>query len=608
MKKHAWIIVLILILLPACGRDTTPVLAPPPVPPVVSADSILVAQCALLEEAVEAFTTLNDGEYPENLHTDTLETGESVLDLMAGGGSYVNPYTDEETVPVNGQATVPGVIAYEPVTVEDAIFGYTITGFGEETLEVELSNLAAPEEAQVLANCIKVVEEAEERHQEMLSWPNNDEYPNHYPIDENNGEKTSLVTCFWRIPYRNAFLNPITGEGYLPVHRTAEAPGETGYISIISNGHTVGYVVTGYGKDSIIFAESSFDCSMEEAAVISNCRTLEKALERYAWENGGLYPSNILTERDSAGKTVLQYLHNSQGLTNPYTSERSEPAFNASGLPGQINYEAVEYFGRKMGYRIRGYSEAGQVMELTNIESTEEASIRNNCYTLMEAAEAFAASNGGKYPYDINNENLMSESIIDLLPRGRAPMNPYTGQDNGLVNHTACNPGEVGYAKIEGQYSYFDPNTYQSTRQYVEGYVISGHSEFGWEFVISSLKISPMDALNVSNCRTLQLAAEEFARQNNGEYPSTVGCDYTSTGESLIDLLPGGVLMMNAMTDARSEPVDACAATPGQVGYLPVILGNRNMGYSITGNGAFGGTTIINIWLELPDDDRDIER
>ncbi len=609
MKKYTWVIVLFLILLPACERDSTPVLAPPPIPPAVPADSLLVAQCRLLEDAVEAFAAANDGEYPRNLDSDTLETGESVLDLMTGSGVYINPYTDEETGPVNGQATEPGTIAYEPVTVEETIYGYTITGFGEESIEVELSNLAAPEDAQVLANCMAVVEEAEEYHEELLSRQYNEQYLNLYPIDEVYWDKISLVTCWRRIPYRDAFLNPITSEGYLPVHRTAETPGETGYISIIKNGHTAGYVVTGYGTESMIFAESSIDCTMEEAVVISNCRTLEKALERFTWKNRGLSPSNILTERDSAGKTVLEYLRSSQGLINPYTGERSEPAVNASGSPGQISYEAVEYFGIKIGYRIRGFGEDGQVIELTSIESTEEASIRYNCYALMEAVEAYAAGNDGKYPFNIlTDENLAGESIIDLMPRSRAPMNPYTGIDDCLVNHTAFSTGQVGYAKIEGWHRDRDPYTHQSTSRYVDGYVISGHSEYGWEFVISNLEIRPMEALNMSHCRTLQLAVEEFARLNNGIYPVNVIIDCTPEGDTVIDLLPGGILMMNPMIDYRTEPVDGVAACSGQIGYIPVSLNARNVGCSITGDADIAGLQSYAIWIGPPGSDRKIER
>lgn len=606
MKKYAWIILLISILLPACGRDTTPVLAPTPIPPVVSADSILVAQCRFLEDAVEAFTASNDGEYPLNLDTDTLETGESVLDLMAGGGVYVNPYTDEETLPANGQAGEPGAIAYEPVIVEETVFGYTITGFGEESIEVELSNLASPEDAQVIANCMVAVEEVEAHAEEILGRITTEPYQNIFPLDERNGKRISLVTC-WPL-YRNVFMNPFTSDDQL-ILRTAEEPGETGYVSIIRNNHTDGYVVTGYGYDSVIFAESSFDCTMEEAVVISNCRTLEKALEQFAWDNAGLYPSNLLIERNYSGKTVLDYLHDGRGLINPYNGLRHETTTGTSGLPGQISYEVEEYFGLRMGYRIRGFGEDGQVIEMTNIESTEEASVRYNCYTLMDAVEAFAASSGGRYPSDIlNDENLSGETVIDLMPRGRAPLNPYTGQDDGLANHIGVIAGQTGYAKIEGRYRTYDPETRVETSQDVDGYVITGHSEYGWEFAISNFEVSPIDALVLSNCRTVQLAANKFAMLNDNVYPGNVSCSYTPGGESVVDLLPGGILLINPTTNARTEPIDAAAATSGQAGYSPVILGGINVGYCITGAGELCGVQTYTVWVGPPDDDNHIER
>ncbi len=610
MKKYTWVIVLLLILLPACERDTTPVLAPPSLPPVVSADSILVAQCRLLEDAVEAFAATNDGEYPQNLDTDTLETGESVLDLMTAGGGYVNPYTDEETVPVNGQATGPGSIGYEPVVVEETIFGYTITGFGEETVEVELSNLAAPEDALVLANCRAAVQKLQELVEEILDDPYTSSYTELYPLDENSSDRVTLKGGWL---YRTSYLNPFTNDSEL-ILRTAEEPGETGYVSIIRDGRIAEYVVTGRGKDSMIFMESSFDCTMEEAAVISNCRTLEKALERYAWRNGGLYPDDILSERNTEGKKILDYLHNNSGLVNPYTGRRSEPAFNASGLPGQISYEVLEYFGMKMGFRIRGFCEDGQVIELTNIESTEEASVRYNCYMLMEAVEAFAISNGGQYPYDIFADiNGAGETVIDMMPRGRAPLNPYTGENDGLVNHTAIYTGQTGYAKIDGRYSSWDPETHQETDSYEDGYVITGRSIWPFEFAISSLQIRPMEALVMSQCRTVQLAVEEFARCNRGFYPGTVTESCPWTGECVVDFLPRRVLLENPTTGYQTEPVDGISATSGQIGFRPVLsivenFGMMNTGYVITGTAEICGIATFTIYSGEPERDYAIDR
>jgi len=98
-----------------------------------------------------------------------------------------------------------------------------------------------------------------------------------------------------------------------------------------------------------------------------------------------------------------------------------------------------------------------------------------------------------------------------------------------------------------------------------------------------------------SNCHTVQLAAEDFAVQNDGVYAGNVGVDAAPNGDTITDMLPGGVLMENPFTKLATEPVDAAAATAGQTGYLPVAVGGVNIGYSITGCGKDAGTTVITL-------------
>ncbi len=75
-----------------------------------------------------------------------------------------------------------------------------------------------------------------------------------------------------------------------------------------------------------------------------------------------------------------------------------------------------------------------------------------------------------------------------------------------------------------------------------------------------------------SNCHTLQLAAEDFAVQNDGVY-AAAAADATPSGDVIQDLLPGGVLMDNPFTNAATEPAvwGGPAATAGQVGYNAVV-------------------------------------
>jgi type II secretory pathway pseudopilin PulG len=94
------------------------------------------------------------------------------------------------------------------------------------------------------------------------------------------------------------------------------------------------------------------------------------------------------------------------------------------------------------------------------------------------------------------------------------------------------------------------------------------------------------------NCHTLQLAAEDFAVQNAGVYASDTDTDQTATNQTILDMLPGGVLLENPFTKLATEPLSSgAAANPGESGYVPVVGAiGTNDGYSITG---FGKTALV---------------
>lgn len=98
-----------------------------------------------------------------------------------------------------------------------------------------------------------------------------------------------------------------------------------------------------------------------------------------------------------------------------------------------------------------------------------------------------------------------------------------------------------------------------------------------------------------SNCHTVQLAAEDFAVQNDGVYAADVGTDTTPAGQTITAMLPGGALLENPFTKAATEPVDGAAANPGESGYVPIVQNAVNVGYTITGVGKEAGTTIITL-------------
>ena len=98
-----------------------------------------------------------------------------------------------------------------------------------------------------------------------------------------------------------------------------------------------------------------------------------------------------------------------------------------------------------------------------------------------------------------------------------------------------------------------------------------------------SMQSRAKEASTKSNCHTVQLAAEDFAVQNNGVYATDVA--------NFQALLPGGNLLENPFTKAATEPVDDAAANPGETGYAEIVdAAGSNVGYTITG---FGKTAMV---------------
>jgi hypothetical protein len=88
------------------------------------------------------------------------------------------------------------------------------------------------------------------------------------------------------------------------------------------------------------------------------------------------------------------------------------------------------------------------------------------------------------------------------------------------------------------------------------------------------------------NCHALQTAVEAYARINEGLYPSNVDLDKTSSGETVIDFLPGGIRLKNPFTGMATEPINGHATNPGQIGYMALTDAmGHNASYRITGWG-----------------------
>ena len=96
-----------------------------------------------------------------------------------------------------------------------------------------------------------------------------------------------------------------------------------------------------------------------------------------------------------------------------------------------------------------------------------------------------------------------------------------------------------------------------------------------------ALQSRAKDAAVKSNCHNTALAAEDFAVQNGGFYSGTVA----PLRAFFTDPIGVAGFLSNPYTQGLTEPVDGQAASPGQTGYVVVVIAGANAGYWITGYG-----------------------
>ena len=95
-----------------------------------------------------------------------------------------------------------------------------------------------------------------------------------------------------------------------------------------------------------------------------------------------------------------------------------------------------------------------------------------------------------------------------------------------------------------------------------------------------------------SACYTVQLAVEDYAVRNDGNYPDNV--------EQIKTLLPDSGWLMNVFTGETTGPQDGEAKAPGQVGYkLLCRPGGAQTGYEITGYGRNANSGVNGIIVTL---------
>lgn len=216
----------------------------------------------------------------------------------------------------------------------------------------------------------------------------------------------------------------------------------------------------------------------------------------------------------------------------------------------------------------------------TRVEPTPDDLVIANCLTLQKALEDYAAENNGIYPgLSLGEKSLAGNTVQDLLPRGEWPVSPIDGSLQPSAD-LALLPGKTGYRPS------LDWN--ETDGEFGVGYVITGFGESRQVILLNKNypeDILAADYLTIANAYAVREAAERFAAENNGVYAANVGVDATPDGKTIIDFLPGGLHLENAFHGYRAEPVNGAAATRGAVGYVPIVQGGVNSGYTITAYG-----------------------
>jgi hypothetical protein len=186
---------------------------------------------------------------------------------------------------------------------------------------------------------------------------------------------------------------------------------------------------------------------------------------------------------------------------------------------------------------------------------TTDEMIIADCYAVRDAMEAYAAANGGEF----FSPSSPRSGFTAFLP-GRTDLpNRYTGRATVPVFNAPYWPGEIGVIVFT------DENFDQV------GYRIVGRGRHGELIRLENVSQMPQEMVDgydlvIANVDTLMIAVDLFF-ERSGYYAHDTADDLPS-GETLIDLLPGGRFFINPFSGCPCEPQDGRGlGNPGGIGY-----------------------------------------
>jgi len=343
-----------LLLLSGCGDDATPVET---VPQVVETpeEELIASNCHILQTALDEFAYYNRGEYPREIVMEYNDRYDQTKDLLPEGRFLWNPYTWSRLEPSVDIASSSGEIGFMPVVKNNYCIGYRITGFGDDSLIVDISNITCPEDTLLLVNCF-VLRDA------VMDYANDNGYIYPFSVDTPANAEGKILLDY--LPGGILLENPLTGMNTEPSGWIAYPPGMIGYNPVMEMDFCIGFEITGAGCNSLYVTMANTVAWPNDAKVLANCQILRAAVEAFAAANGGVYPA-AAADATPGGDTVYDLLPDGSLLINPYTGVPTEPAIfgGSAATPGQTGYCVVVIDHENVGYVITGVGRcAGDVI------------------------------------------------------------------------------------------------------------------------------------------------------------------------------------------------------------------------------------------------------
>jgi hypothetical protein len=303
--------------------------------PALTTDEMVIADCYVVRDIVEAYAADNGNVFPFP----------GIPDNYFPGGRLENRYTGLVNLPISRAPYWPGeigVIFFADSSMDYT--GYRVTGRGRYGELIRLENVSrVPQEIvrgydHVLAN-IDTVLDALDRFVAQAGY---------YPADlADTAPSGETIIDF--LPGGQLLLNPFSGCECEPADGVSLGnPGGVGFLGTDQTGDGLidDFAIDAYDLLGLIFAGRSRD-SLENERVRRSSHRLRSAVDEFAAQNAGEYPHDLDTDRTPAGDTLRDLISEDDG--NPYTGA----SVYRDGLAtsrGEVGYQPLEYNGVVVGY------------------------------------------------------------------------------------------------------------------------------------------------------------------------------------------------------------------------------------------------------------------